>query len=73
MEMHNVSSKTIQAVGYDANSQILQIKFRGGGLYRYFGVPVSVFDSFINAESLGRYYNKFIRGTRFKGERISLF
>jgi hypothetical protein len=36
-------SKALDAVGYDARSGTLRVRFRSGGLYDYDGVPPEVF------------------------------
>jgi len=55
-----VSSSAIRAVGYDGYT--LRVQFRSGRVYDHPGVPGWVFEEFITADSLGRYYNACIRG-----------
>lgn len=40
---------------------MLEVEFVHGGVYRYHGVPRVVFDSLMEAESLGAYFNENIR------------
>lgn len=48
-------------VGYGSN--MLKVVFRkGGAAYIYYGVPESVWEEFINSDSLGRYFNTNIKG-----------
>ena len=42
MERSPVASSDIEAVGYDARGQALEIAFHSGGVYQYAGVPASV-------------------------------
>jgi hypothetical protein len=62
MNMNVVESATLAAIGYDDTRGILQLKFRGDAVYRYFGVPGSVHQGLLTASSKGGYFNKAIRG-----------
>lgn len=48
----------------------LDITFKTGGVYRYYDVPLSVFNGFANADSHGKYFQSNIRG-QFKFEKVS--
>lgn len=69
MDRTPVSSSSIAAVGYDAPSQTLEIEFRNGGTYQYYEVSRAVVDEFLDASSLGRYFQAEIRGA-YRYERI---
>ena len=57
-----VSSSLIRSVGYDVASSILEVEFlESGRVYDYFDVPHSVNDELMSAESLGAYFNEFIK------------
>lgn len=60
--MHRVpvESSSIDSVGYEKN--VLEVRFRNGGLYRYFDVPEQAVVSLMGAESKGRFFNEEIRG-----------
>ena len=62
MNINAVESATLVAVGYDETSEILQLEFRSHAVYRYFGVPGSVYEALVAARSKGRYFNGTIRG-----------
>lgn len=62
MEMIEVSSFAIRAIGYTATSSFLKITFSEGHTYDFFGVPEHVFNGLLGAPSKGRYYNDHIRG-----------
>lgn len=51
------------------NQTHLDIEFTTGGKYRYFGVPTNVFESMINSDSKGRFFQENIRD-RYKFERL---
>ena len=61
MQMQSVVSSDIRAIGYDENSLTLRIEFNSGGVYEYFGVPVSVHSDLMNASSHGKYFHRYIR------------
>ena len=58
-----VNSSAIRAVGYDGST--LTVEFHTGRVYDHPRVPYSVYEQFMNASSLGRFYNRYIRG-RYK-------
>ncbi len=62
MEMIEVSSSAIRAIGYDATTSFLKITFSEGHTYDSCGVPEHVFNGLLDAPSKGRYYNDHIRG-----------
>lgn len=70
MEMQRVRSAMIREVGYNTQTHILVIRLWTGFTYRYFGVPQSVHEGLMKAQSKGRFYNSFIRGNKYQGERI---
>jgi hypothetical protein len=60
------------SVGYDADTQVLEIEMRGRGwrVYRYNNVPELVFHRFLKAASLGEFFNAEIRD-RYPCERLA--
>lgn len=57
----NVNSTDLTSVGYNADSQTLEIEFKSGGIYQYFNIPEGVYSALINANSHGKYFNQNIR------------
>ncbi len=57
-----VSSTTIQSVGYDPTTAVLEIEFTHGDLYQYFMVPTSTYLGIVRAASKGRFFGEFIQG-----------
>jgi hypothetical protein len=62
MNINAVESALLVAVGYDETSEVLQLEFRSHAVYRYFGVPGSVYAALVAAPSKGGYFNGAIRG-----------
>jgi hypothetical protein len=58
--MISVNSSAIRAVGYDGYT--LTVEFHTGRVYDHHGVSYSVYVEFMNASSMGAYYNQNIRG-----------
>jgi len=61
MERTPVSSSNISAIGYDADSQVLEVEFNNGSVYAYSGVPPGEYESFLNADSKGKYLHANIK------------
>ena len=62
MERTPVSSSNISAIGYDPDSEVLEVEFINGAVYSYSGVPPGEYEGFMNAESKGRYLHASIKG-----------
>lgn len=69
MDHIGVRSSDLRSVGYDLNSSTLEIKFRSGGLYQYYNVPMSVYDGLMSASSHGKYFHRNIKG-KYRYRRI---
>lgn len=61
MDRINVTSSNIRSIGYDPKAQALEVEFKSGSLYRYSGVPASVYDTFVAAPSKGRFFDSRIK------------
>lgn len=68
MRRKPVESSAVSSVGYDARSEVLEVEFRSGAVYDYFGVPRPVYESLMKASSKGRFVSRRIRD-RFPFER----
>ncbi len=56
----DVKSSNIKSVGYDKDNNMLQIEFRNGYIYEYYNVPEEIFIDLLDAESKGRFGNRYI-------------
>ena len=61
MERTPVSSSNISAIGYDADSQTLEVEFTNGAVYSYSGVPSGEYEGFMGADSKGKYLHANIK------------
>jgi hypothetical protein len=55
MELINVDSSMISAVGYDEQQRVLEVVFKPTGVYRYRDVPKEVYQQLLGADSKGSY------------------
>lgn len=55
IQRNRVNSSNIYSVGYDSESNILQIQFMNNQVYEYYNVPQKVYDEFMKAQSKGKF------------------
>ncbi len=61
MDVKPVRSRDLALIGYDAATAILEVVFRAGGVYRYQGVPESVYHGLMTAPSHGIFFQRHIK------------
>jgi hypothetical protein len=64
-----VESRLFTAAAYRAEARQLYLRFRDGNIYRYFDCTAEMYESFLAAESKGRYFSTHIRN-RFCYEQV---
>ena len=64
-----VVSSLLSSIEYSIEA-ILELEFRSGAIYQYFGVPQAVFQELIAAESKGAYFNRHVRNC-FRYQRLA--
>ena len=69
MERLPVESSNVKEVGYDAETKVLEVEFKSGGIYQYAGVQPEMFADLLEAESIGRFVAQVVRAGR-RGLRI---
>ena len=55
-------SSRILKMSYIKSKKLLTITFNSGAIYEYYDVPMEVTDGIIQADSLGKYFDKNIKG-----------
>jgi hypothetical protein len=70
MQLQRVKSTNIAAVGYDAPGRELVIKFHTGATYKYFNVPLAVYQSILKAKSKGRAFHTLVIQAKYPYEKI---
>ena len=58
----SVESACIASLSFSIEENILQLEFRNGLAYEYFGVPASLYTNLLSAQSKGAFVTRFIRG-----------
>lgn len=61
MDRVPVRSSNMRSVGYDRETETLEVEFQSGDIYRYFHVPERVHEGLIRASSKGSYFHDNIR------------
>lgn len=62
MERIPVKSSFLASVGYNAESSTLEVEFKSGRVYQYFGVIPETHNAMIGADSVGAYYSRAVSG-----------
>lgn len=61
----DIESRTLEEFTYRVRSQVLEVVFRTGAVYRYYNVPLAVAIGLWNAvllkESVGSYFSHYVR------------
>ncbi len=61
MEMIQVRSSAIRAIGYDQSTRQMRITFEQGNSYDFCDVPLHIYKGLMCSSSKGTYYNTHIR------------
>lgn len=61
MDRMPVSSSNIASVGYEADSQVLEVEYIKGGIYQYMNVPDDIHEELMNCSSKGTYMNQVVK------------
>jgi len=70
MTWQPVESQMFTSVAYDEEKQVLYLRFQSGDVYRYFEFPPADHQTFLSAESRGRFFLAHIRD-HFRYERMA--
>lgn len=64
-----VTSSNIKEITYDTDDKSMIITFNNNIQYKYFNVENSIFEEFIDAESVGKYFITEIKG-KYESQKI---
>ena len=56
-----VVSSSIASIGFDEDTETLEVEFVTGRVYRYRGVEEDVYEKFLAAPSKGSFFNEHIK------------
>ena len=65
-----VNSTNILSIGYDKNSQMLEVEFNTGRVYRYSNVPPHVYAGLMKSRSHGKYLLTYISNNYSQSEVV---
>lgn len=71
MKRFPVASSNLSEVGYDPVTRTLEIAFKQGGVYQYFGVPTHIYGGLMSATSHGQFFDVNIKKAGFAVLKIS--
>lgn len=71
MKRTPVESSNLVSVGYDSDNSMLEIEFDKGTVYQYFGVPISIYEGLMKADSHGKYFIAHIKDGPYKYKRVT--
>ena len=60
MQLQTVESSMIHAVGYDEDTETLEVVFNNGKIYHYFEVSKDVYEGLMDSDSKGSYMRNLI-------------
>ena len=69
MTREPVSSSNLAEIGYDSQTLTLEVCFKSGRIYQYFGVPEHIYNGLRAAGSPGGYLNREVKGN-FRYARV---
>ncbi|PMB52010.1 KTSC domain-containing protein [Fischerella thermalis CCMEE 5201] len=64
-----MNSSMANAIGYDSNTNILQIEFHNGAVYQYSDIDQDTWQDLHQADSVGKFFNENVRG-KYQYERV---
>lgn len=57
----HVKATNLRTVHYDPEKKMLEVEFHSGGSCQFYGVPESVYQELLAAESREHYFDRYIR------------
>lgn len=63
MEREPVTSSSLVSVGYNPDSETLEVEFKNTGVYEYYNVPQFMHDRLMQAGSIGSFFNAEIKNS----------
>lgn len=58
MQRELLQSSSLRSVGYDPETQTLEVEFQQGEIYQYLGVPEFLYRGLALARSKGKFFNR---------------
>ena len=61
MEREEVDSSNIISIGYEEETETLEVEFHGGRVYQYYGVPNHIHRDLMSADSHGGFLDSHVK------------
>jgi hypothetical protein len=71
MKRISVESSAIASIGYDEETETLEVEFTGGTVYCYLRVPADIAAAFVDADSRGKYFAEVVREAGYEYYQVS--
>jgi hypothetical protein len=68
MNRKDIESSNIKSLGYDPETETLEVEFKSGQVYQYEGISGDLHRNMINADSVGSFFHSNIKG--FKSKKL---
>jgi hypothetical protein len=65
-----VSSSNIKSIGYDSQSNTLEVEFRDGSIYQYYSVLPHIYNGLMRASSHGQYLDDYVKKGGYRYRKI---
>jgi hypothetical protein len=69
MRSIRLDSSVLAKVDFAEETNVLEVEFRSGRIYRYYMVPAAVVDALLTATSAGQFFNAEVKD-RYVCERV---
>jgi hypothetical protein len=69
MDRTKVDSNTLSSIGYEPDSELLELEFASGEIYDYHKVQPYLYMGLMDSDSKDVYFNKYIRD-KYEAEKI---
>lgn len=71
MNRVSVVSSNVAEIGYDPETETLEVAFIRGGVYQYLGVPTSIYNELLVAPSVGRYLDVNVKKAGYSVRKVA--
>lgn len=71
MDRQAVDSSHLVSVGYDEDTNTLEVEFKGGVVYQYEDVPEEVHKQLIHSSSVGGSFQVLVKDAGYRYTRVS--
>ena len=61
MDRNAVASSNLASVGYEEQTETLEVEFLGGAVYQYYNVPLNMYEQLMQTPSKGRFLSTYIK------------